>query len=49
MVDQVKLDYWKERLEREKINAHAGHVSIHITPQTLEWFIETIEFLQSKQ
>jgi hypothetical protein len=42
MVDQVKLDYWKERL----CDAEYRQMEITMIPPMLRWFVETIEYLQ---
>ena len=49
MIDQMKLDYWRERLRKARIEGQDRHVSIQIVPDTLEWFLDTIDFLQGKQ
>jgi hypothetical protein len=48
MIDQVKLEYWKKRLEHdETIYRNNPRYNVTIIPDTLRWFLETIEYLQS--
>lgn len=45
MIDEKKLAQWKERLKKERLLEQQGGRSIEIRPETLEWFVGTIEAL----
>lgn len=49
ILEQAKLDYWKGRLAKADLDSQNEPVNIQIIPDTLRWFIETIEYLQGKQ